>query len=220
MRFERLVVYDDHARAGAATNMAIDEALLEQSDTPTIRFYCWARPSLSFGYFGKFSDVERESGARELVRRWTGGGMVPHGDDLTYALIVPASHSTFTCEPAAIYAWTHGAIRDALVTIGIRADLATAAREKISEACFANPVRDDVLIADRKIAGAAQRRTRRGFLQQGSVQIAHLSAEFRERLSATLSPNPEPREIPEQVRARAANLAGQKYATESWLRRR
>ncbi|HEY1770684.1 MAG TPA: hypothetical protein VGG02_10575 [Chthoniobacterales bacterium] len=220
MLFERLVVYDDQARAGAATNMAIDEALLELSDAPAIRFYGWARPALSFGYFGKFSDVESECGSRELVRRWTGGGIVPHGDDLTYALIVPAAHPIFGCEPAAIYASTHGAIRDAFAAIGIRATLTLTAREKISDSCFANPVRDDVLIADRKIAGAAQRRTRRGFLQQGSVQIANLPTEFRERLSAALSPNPERRKISDQVRARAAKLADEKYATEVWLRRR
>ena len=36
--------------------------------------------------------------------------------------------------------------------------------------CFAKPVRADVMIDGRKIAGAAQRRTRRGLLQQGSIQ--------------------------------------------------
>jgi len=36
--------------------------------------------------------------------------------------------------------------------------------------CFANPVPADVMMDGRKIAGAAQRRARRGLLQQGSIQ--------------------------------------------------
>ena len=32
---------------------------------------------------------------REIVRRWTGGGVVPHGDDLTYSVIIPAQSPVF-----------------------------------------------------------------------------------------------------------------------------
>lgn len=219
MWFERLVVYDDHARAGAALNMAIDETLLELSNTPTLRFYDWAGPALSFGYFGKFSDVSSEARTRELVRRWTGGGIVPHGDDLTYSLVTPASQPAFAQGPRAIYAALHTAMREALRSENLEAELATAAAPKISDACFANPVRDDLLIDGRKIAGAAQRRTRTGFLQQGSIQLAQLSHAFRERFARALSPAIERREIPAAVRARAAELARRKYATDEWLRR-
>lgn len=219
MRFERLVVYDDRSRAGAALNMAIDEALLENSDTPALRFYGWARPALSFGYFGKFADVSSEADTREIVRRWTGGGIVPHGDDLTYSLVTPASHSAFTQSPAAVYAALHSAIREALRSENLEAELAAAAAPKISEACFANPVRDDLLIDGRKIAGAAQRRTRAGFLQQGSIQLASLSRAFHERFARALSPAIERREIPPAVHERAAELVRRKYGTDAWLRR-
>ncbi len=68
-------------------NMAIDEALLEYATVPAIRFYRWHFPALSFGYFGKFRDVVDYVSARDLVRRWTGGGMVFHGEDLTYSIV-------------------------------------------------------------------------------------------------------------------------------------
>ena len=74
-------------------NMAIDEALLETAVIPTIRFYRWRSPALSFGYFGKFSDVAIYAAERDLVRRWTGGGIVFHGDDLTYSIVIPAKRS-------------------------------------------------------------------------------------------------------------------------------
>ena len=219
MWFERLIVYDDRARAGAALNMALDEALLESSGSPVLRFYGWERPALSFGYFGKFAGVAAEAGTRALVRRWTGGGIVPHGEDLTYSLITPASHPAFGQGPTAVYAALHAAIREALRAENLQAELASAAAPKVSDACFANPVRDDVLLDGRKIAGAAQRRTRAGFLQQGSIQIPQLPQAFRERFARALSLALETREIPAAVHARAAVLAAQKYATDAWLRR-
>ncbi len=217
MLFERLLVYDDPARSDGATNMALDEALLETSTEPALRFYGWARPALSFGYFGKFADVADDS--RELVRRWTGGGSVPHGDDLTYSLVTPASQPAFQQGAVAIYAALHSAIRDALRAEKIDAELATAAAPKISDACFANPVRDDLLLDGRKIAGAAQRRTRAGFLQQGSIQVPRLAPGFRTRFAAALADTVEMREISPALRARAAELVTEKYGTAAWLRR-
>lgn len=217
MLFERLWVYNDDAGADAATNMALDEALLESSAEPALRFYGWARPALSFGYFGKFNEVENDP--RELVRRWTGGGSVPHGADLTYALVTPATNPTSLRGPVAIYAALHAAIRDALRGEGFEAELASAAAPRISDACFANPVRDDLMLGDRKIAGAAQRRTRAGFLQQGSIQVPNLPPAFRVRFAAALAPIIETRQIPPSIRTRAAELAAQKYGTDGWLRR-
>jgi lipoate-protein ligase A len=81
--FAELEVCKDPAPRSAAINMAIDEALLETAKIPSIRFYRWNSPALSFGYFGKFADVADYAAERDLVRRWTGGGIVFHGDDLT-----------------------------------------------------------------------------------------------------------------------------------------
>ncbi len=55
--------------------------------------------------------------------------------------------------------------------------------------CFANPVRADVMIDGRKVAGAAQRRTRAGLLQQGSVQYVDLGNGLAERFVQALSAN-------------------------------
>src|SRR5262252_4406747 len=79
--FRSLDVYQDIDSRSAALNMAIDEALLEIATAPTIRFYRWNHPALSFGYFGKFDDVADQKDKREIVRRWTGGGIVFHGND-------------------------------------------------------------------------------------------------------------------------------------------
>lgn len=220
MLFDRLVVYEDRALAGGALNMAIDEALLDYSTLPSIRFYGWRKPAVSFGYFADFSQIERDTPALEFVRRWTGGGSVPHGQDLTYSIIIPASERTASLGPPALYMAVHGAIRAALVPEGKEATFASIAVPKISGACFTNPVRNDLLVDGRKIAGAAQRRTRRGILHQGSIQVPDLSHHFRGRFVSFLSTSFQRKEIPSAVLMRAAQLAAEKYATEAWLRRR
>lgn len=219
MLFERLILHDDRALASAAMNMAIDEALLDHSTLPVLRFYGWRRPSLSFGYFGKFADVAGETGRRDVVRRWTGGGSVRHGEDLTYSFVTPATDPASTRGPATIYAALHGAIRDALRREGRKTELAANAAPKISDACFANPVRDDVMFRGRKIAGAAQRRTRGGFLHQGSIQVPDLSETFRDRFAHALSAQIQSAAIPPQTLDRAAVLAAEKYGTDEWLHR-
>ena len=91
--------------------MAIDEALLEFTTEPIIRFYKWNHPALSFGYFGKFADVAHHKTERDLVRRWTGGGIVFHGNDLTYSIVIPGSDEAFSESSMSIYEKVHAAIR-------------------------------------------------------------------------------------------------------------
>ena len=112
--FADLTIYHDESPHSAAMNMAIDEALLETAVVPTIRFYRWRSPALSFGYFGKFSDVAIYAAERDLVRRWTGGGIVFHGDDLTYSIVIPASDPVFNESSIAIYEKIHRALCRAL----------------------------------------------------------------------------------------------------------
>ena len=76
------------------------------------------------------------------------------------------------------------------------------------------------MIDDRKIAGAAQRRTRSGLLQQGSIQGVDLGNDFAERFARALSANCSERKINEEVLNRARELAYCKYGTAAWLRKR
>jgi lipoate-protein ligase A len=229
--FARLDIYYDVAAHSAAMNMAIDEALLETAVGPTIRFYRWRSPALSFGYFGKFSDVASYAAERDLVRRWTGGGIVFHGADLTYSIVIPASDPVFDESSVVIYEGIHRALCGALNKIGTQAVVAgsvdpggSVVRMRATSAsgynCFANPVRADIMINGRKIAGAAQRRTRRGLLQQGSIQGTTTNIRLAEKFAQALSANCSEIEISEDVFQRAQELAQRKYGTESWLRKR
>jgi lipoyl(octanoyl) transferase len=217
---EELHVYDDLEARSGALNMAIDEALLENAAAPNLRFYRWRRLSLSFGYFGRYAEVADQSSQREIVRRWTGGGIVPHGNDLTYSVIVPASHPFCARTSPEIYADLHDAIRHALEANGIETILASAATPKISEDCFVNAVRADVMNNGRKIAGAAHRRSRAGLLHQGSIQRRDLPDRFRNDLARILCHRFERKSFAPELLERAASIAGAKYSTAEWLRRR
>ena len=183
-----LDVYHDPEPRDAALNMAMDEAFLESATTPTLRYYRWKQPALSFGYFGSFADVAEQHEHREIVRRWTGGGIVPHGNDFTYSAFIPKAHPLLARSSLEIYALFHDAICRALARSGLSATLAPSVTPKVSEHCFANPVRADVLCEGQKIAGAAHRRSRLGLLHQGSIQLPTLRADFPEAFATALCP--------------------------------
>lgn len=213
-------------------NMAIDEALLEHVAVSSIRFYRWHSPALSFGYFGKLADVASYVGERDLVRRWTGGGIVFHGSDLTYSIVIPASDTAFSESSIWIYEKVHRALAHTLDKVGERAVVAggvdpgpigSATRAAVTASnynCFAKPVRADVMIDGRKVAGAAQRRVRLGLLQQGSIQGVDLGNGLAGRFARALSTNCSERKIDDEILNRAQELAHRKYGTDTWLHRR
>src|SRR4030095_6054705 len=79
---------------------------------------------LSFGYFVKFNEVANYERDRDLVRRWTGGGIVFHGEDLTYSIVIPTTDSVFAESSMTIYKKIHRALADALNGTGKRAVVA------------------------------------------------------------------------------------------------
>ncbi|OLD87705.1 MAG: hypothetical protein AUG81_08395 [Verrucomicrobia bacterium 13_1_20CM_4_54_11] len=85
--FHELIVIDDPTPRPGPLNMAVDEVLLTTARAAILRFYRWNAPSVSFGYCVRFDEAREIAGNRDVVRRWTGGGIVPHGEDLTYSIM-------------------------------------------------------------------------------------------------------------------------------------
>lgn len=163
----------ESGRGDAAFNMAMDEALLEampRLQKPVLRFYGWTERAASFGYFQKFSEVERATLLRPLVRRPTGGGLVPHDADWTYSLVFPTNHESYSLSAVDSYRRVHEWIQAAFGRLGISTELASCCRKSEPGQCFAGYEKFDLLWQGKKIAGAAQRRNKFGLLVQGSVQ--------------------------------------------------
>jgi lipoate-protein ligase A len=156
----------------AAYNMALDEALLEcapEMAQPILRFYGWHEPAATFGYSQKFAEIARWTTLRPLIRRPTGGGLVAHDADWTYSIVIPPAHPWYALTAAESYLQAHQWVGDAFHELGVRVALAPAAKKELPGQCFIGYEKSDLLWHGRKIAGAAQRRTRNGLLIQGSV---------------------------------------------------
>src|SRR5207237_4111766 len=218
--FSELIVIDDPTPRSGPLNMAIDEALLSTARSAILRFYRWSVPSVSFGYFVKFAEALEIAGNRATVRRWTGGGIVPHGEDLTYSIMIGSNDDAFALASKIIYRRVHFALGNALREIGIVSALVQTEATKVYHACFANPVVSDVMENGRKIAGAAQRKTRGGLLHQGSIQRENLDDRFRNAFARLLGNRIIAGSIGTDVLRAAEELAATKYATIDWLQRR
>lgn len=158
--------------------MAVDEALLEampRLGQPVLRFYGWTEPAASFGYFQKYVEVEHATLLRPLVRRPTGGGIVPHDADWTYSLAFPTGYQWHSLRAPESYRRTHEWIQAAFACLDVATELAPCCRKAATGQCFVGYEKSDLLWRGKKIAGAAQRRTRTGLLIQGSVRPPPIS---------------------------------------------
>ncbi len=163
----------DSGPGPAAWNMAVDELLMLRAaatGAPVLRFYSWTEPAATFGYFQKIGDIENWTPLRPLIRRPTGGGLVPHDRDWTYSLAVPPGHWWYDAKATDSYLWVHDWLRRALASLSLTTELAGCCQPEGPGQCFIGAEKSDLLWQGMKIAGAAQRRTRDGLLIQGSVQ--------------------------------------------------
>jgi lipoate-protein ligase A len=157
----------------AAFNMACDEALLEHvaaHRVPILRCYGWTQPAATFGYFQRHSEIERTTHLRPLIRRPTGGGLVPHDADWTYSLAFPPGHEWHSLRAEDSYRSVHEWIQRAFAQLNVPTEVAPCCKKTLPGQCFAGYEKFDLLWHGKKIAGAAQRRNKLGLLIQGSVQ--------------------------------------------------
>ncbi len=195
---------------GAAENMAVDFLLLQrypEAGVARFRHYGWHRPAFTFGYSQKWAFVQTQlpPGERcDLCRRPTGGGVVDHRDDWTYALVIPRGHPLEDMRATQSYREVHEALAAALRAQGVEAETKQVRDPETAEAapagvCFQRAEIHDVVHGPSggKIAGAAQKRNKRGLLFQGSIWRPAVSAaamfdwerfeqEFVARLAAAL----------------------------------
>lgn len=164
--------------------MRRDGELLERVEAASshqtwLRFYRWERPTVSLG---KHQRPERavdldycRANSIPWVHRPTGGRAVLHGDELTYA-VVSNDFSRFPADIIGTYLVIARALQKGLSSLGVAAEIAPEIaapqdRTPLATPCFASVSSHELTVRGRKVAGSAQRRTRRGFLQHGSIPL-------------------------------------------------
>jgi len=168
--------------AAGAWNMAVDEVLLdgvaEGGAPPTLRFYGWAPPCLSLGYFQPFEVVD-VAGCRRLgvdvIRRPTGGRAILHDRELTYSVALPLR---LLGEDGAVLPSYHRvslALERGLTRLGapvvLAPESAAQAGPTHGPVCFDRPSAHEILLNGRKLVGSAQVRRATAILQHGSILI-------------------------------------------------
>ena len=168
--------------AAGAWNMAVDEVLLdgvaEGGAPPTLRFYGWAPPCLSLGYFQPFEVVDVAGCRRlgvEVVRRPTGGRAILHDRELTYSVALPLR---LLGEDGAVLPSYHRvslALERGLTRLGapvvLAPESAAQAGPTHGPVCFDRPSAHEILLNGRKLVGSAQVRRATAILQHGSILI-------------------------------------------------
>lgn len=230
-------------RTGAAAeNMALDFLLLQRYPHLAVRFrhYAWRRAAFTFGYSQKIAFVRDQvttlagdPATVELCRRPTGGGVVDHRDDWTYALVIPRGHRLEEVPAVQSYRAIHEALAAALRRQGVPAEAKVATDEPTEGAgpaapgvCFQKAELYDVIhvASGAKIAGAAQKRNKHGLLFQGSVWRPAAGADvdwerFREdfiaELAAALAIEAEAVPWPDLAEHEVEGLTEQ-YAAPEW----
>ncbi len=233
-KLDLLHVWWDESARSAAENLAMDEALLDAADAPTLRFYQWRSPAVTMGYFQRWKDLPIDSfSGSEIARRWTGGGQVDHRDDQPYSLVVPVGHWLSAAPATESYRWIHEhlarALREATCLDAVATDVERIdSKAQPAIACFAAPVAWDVTAASsgRKISGAAQRRSRGRLLHQGSIIIAEHAdgqdetGDWRAVFAGFISSaKPIAWSPTDATLDAAARLADEKYRTNEWRQR-
>lgn len=198
--------------------MAVDEALLRLGKGPWIRFYNWDGTVVSFGYFQSLSEVTQRFPDLPMVRRWTGGGAVKHGDDLTFSIVTPSDHPLFRMRPMASYRAIHEAVREALGLPGIC--FYEGGNQGLGGICFEKPAPNDLLYQGHKICGGAQRRSKSGLLHQGSIYLPAEDENFLERFAEKLGFSKNPQSLPDACQPLVDELVSSRYGNPVWIRSR
>jgi len=206
--------------------MALDEVLLRVVSKPTLRIYHWDSPWVTFGYFQKIEEVHASFPGIPSVRRWTGGGMVSHGEDLTFSLMIPMGEKVASDPPTALYKALHGKLAGWIRShLPVSVVLAGSEEVKLGASCFESPAHDDLLIGGKKVLGGAIRRSGEGLLYQGSLSISDIPGWdplqiSPQRWAAAFSDSLEIRELGDPLLNEARELIRTRYGADEWNHRK
>lgn len=173
--------------------MDLDKKMLDElsvESLPILHLYEWKNPSITYGHFinpEKYLKMENlKKFDMDIARRPTGGGVVFHLWDMAFSFLMPSNHKKFSLNTLDNYFFVNRAVLSAVKKklgsddcFSNFSDLALFdnCQTKNTESdihqnfCMARPTKYDVIIKGKKLAGAAQRRTKKGYLHQGTISL-------------------------------------------------
>ncbi|MDP1881024.1 MAG: hypothetical protein Q8K60_08820 [Parachlamydiaceae bacterium] len=161
---------------------------LNHSSSIILHLYQWNSPSITHGYFIHPEEHLNlnylNAKGIKIGRRPTGGGITFHLSDFAFSILVPSHCSQYSLNTLDNYAcvnhflsrlvsrWSINEVQPELLVKEENVD------KDCRAFCMAKATQYDLIVKGKKLGGAAQRRTKQGFLHQGSLSLAPLSEEF------------------------------------------
>jgi len=217
-----------------AWNMACDEYLMRQCisgelKSGVLRLYFFSDSSYTMGYGVRHQQVDSDPEAH-IIRRLTGGGVVAHGDDIGFSLIMPQDGLFRTVQGS--YQLVHQWIQQSLSELNISSNLFESCQNHnkyLSTSCFETPIKHDLMAEGVKIAGGAQRRLSGWVLHQGSLAFHKIESQdspdvlFQSMIRCAgerFKINMKKMELSKSDENAIRVLCDEKYMNDTWNRKR
>lgn len=166
-------------RLSAKDNMRIDKELFEgfiSSKMPIFRVYEW-ETSFTYGVSQNIESLENDKYLigydDKYAQRMTGGGILFHGNDISYSIVIPTSYVKGLSVKES-YEVICGFLMEFYKRLGLNPvyakDLEDIDLSK-SHYCQKGFEPYDILVDGKKIGGNAQRRSKEAIFQHGSISI-------------------------------------------------
>jgi len=163
----------------AKDNMQKDEDLVNNftaSSLPIFRVYTWEK-SFTYGMSQKIDDIKDNTVLIEFkdnhAKRITGGGILYHGNDISYSLLIPASYVK-NLSVKESYELICSFLLEFYKNLGLKAIFAKDDKSinlSASPYCKSGYEAYDILVNGKKVGGNAQRRKKELVFQHGSISI-------------------------------------------------
>ncbi len=171
----------DSPKMSAKANMDFDKSLVENFDgTPIFRLYSWEKNSFTIGRFQQRKDIPNiEKFGTNYAKRMTGGGLLLHGCDVSYSIIMPTS-LLGTKNVKESYEYICQFLLNFYKNIALHVEYAKDLDLALSKSSFCQEGFEpyDMICQGKKLGGHAQRRTKKLIFQHGSIPLKKDDRDF------------------------------------------
>jgi lipoate-protein ligase A len=165
----------DSKQSSAKDNMRIDKELFNSYNAthmPIFRVYTW-KESFTYGISQNVDSIQNIEHITDHAQRMTGGGILFHGNDISYSLIVPTNYLK-NLSVKESYEMICMFLMNFYTSLGLKPMYAKDVKSidlLSSEYCQQGYEPYDILVEGKKVGGNAQRRSKHVIFQHGSISI-------------------------------------------------
>jgi len=164
----------DSQKLNAQDNMDFDKSLVDNFDgTPIFRLYSWEKNSFTIGRFQKLDELKNiEQFGSNYAKRLTGGGLLLHGNDISYSIVIPIK-LLGTKNVKESYEYICSFILNFYKKLGLHVEYAKDIDKELSKSFFCQEGFEayDMICQGKKLGGNAQKRTKDLIFQHGSIPL-------------------------------------------------